>query len=435
VGIEECLENIEPRVTAEMNEELAKEFTMNDIDEALSQMHPLKSPGPDGFSACFYQRSWSSIRSEVGKAVLDFVNYGIFDPLVNSTYIVLVPKKNRPSCVIDYRPISLCNVLYKLMAKVLADRMKKMLNYIISQNQSTFLPGRLITDNIIVAFEALHSMKTRLKGRQGYMALKLDMSKAYDRVEWVFLETIMRRLGFNDKWVDLIMVCVRTVTYSVLINGVPHGLIKPTRGIRQGDPLSPYLFILCAEGLSSILHKAEREGRISGLAIATRGTKINNLFFADDNLLFCKANFVEWGNVQEILDVYEKASGQKLNREKTFIFFSKNTKQEFKEYIASTGGISVSSNFERYLGLPAIIGQSRRMAFAGMKGRIWERMQGWSETFLSQAGKEVLLKAVIQAIPTYSMSVFQLPKNLCKDINSLMSKFFWGHKQKDSYTA
>jgi hypothetical protein len=204
---------------------------------------------------------------------------------------------------------SLCNVLYKLMAKVLANRMKKMLNYIISQNQSAFLPGRLITDNIIVAFEALHSMKTRLKGRQGYMALKLDMSKAYDRVEWVFLETIMRRLGFNDKWVDLIMVCVRTVTYSVLINGVPHGLIKPTRGIRQGDPLSPYLFILCAEGLSSILHKAEREGRISGLAIATRGTKINHLFFADDSFLFCKANFVEWGNVQEILDVYEKASG------------------------------------------------------------------------------------------------------------------------------
>lgn len=189
---------------------------------------------------------------------------------VNSTYIVLIPKNNRPSRVTDYRPISLCNVLYKLMAKVLANRMKKMLNYVISHNQSAFLPGRLITDNIIVAFEALHSMNTRLKGRQGYMALKLDMSKAYDRVEWDFMETIMRRLGFHDRWVDLIMVCVQTVTYSVLINGVPHGHIKPTRGIRQGDPLSPYLFILCAEGLSNILREDEREGKITGLPIAKK---------------------------------------------------------------------------------------------------------------------------------------------------------------------
>jgi hypothetical protein len=144
-----------------MNEDLIEEFTMIEVDEALSQMHPLKSPGPDAFSAYFYQQSWLSIRLEVGKAVLDFVNHGIFDPVVNSTYIVLIPKKSRPTRVSDYRPISLCNVLYKLMAKVLANHMKKMLNVIISQNQSAFLLGRLITDNIIVAFEALHTMNSR----------------------------------------------------------------------------------------------------------------------------------------------------------------------------------------------------------------------------------------------------------------------------------
>lgn len=255
-------------------------------------------------------------------------------------------------------------------------------------------------------------MNTRLKGRKGYMALKLDMSKAHDRVEWDFLELLMRRIGFGKWWVDRLMTCVRTVSYSVLINGKPFGNIWPTRGLRQGDPLSPYLFILCVEGLSTLLNKAGREGKITGLPIAKGGTKINHLFFADDSLLFCKANFLEWGNVQEILDKYERASGKKLNCEKTSIFFIKNTQVGVKEFIASMAGVRVTTNFEKYLGLLAIIGQSRSRAFAGMKGRIWERMQGWKENFLSQARKEVLLKALVQAIPTYTMNVFQLPKTL-----------------------
>jgi hypothetical protein len=166
-----------------MNEELMREFTMKEVDAALAQMHPLKSPRPYGFSACFYQRSWGTVRSDVGKAVLDFLNFGVFDPSLNTTHIVLIPKVKNPFRITDYRPISLCNVLYKLMSKVIANRMKRILNAIISLNQSAFLLGRLITDNVIVAFEALHSMNTRFKGRKGYMALKLDMSKAYDRVE------------------------------------------------------------------------------------------------------------------------------------------------------------------------------------------------------------------------------------------------------------
>jgi hypothetical protein len=136
-------------------------------------------------------------------------------------------------------------------------------------------------------------MDNRFKGRKGYMALKLDMSKAYDKVEWDFLELLMRKIGFAERWVDLIMTCVRTISYSILINGRPYGHIRPTRGIRQGDPLSPYLFILCSEGLSTLLHKAERDGTVTGLPITNGGTKINHLFFADDSLLFCRANFVE----------------------------------------------------------------------------------------------------------------------------------------------
>ena len=156
---------------------------------------------------------------------------------------------------------------------MLANRLKTVLPQIISYNQSAFIPGRHITDNIIVAFEAFHTMAIRLKGKQGFMALKLDMSKAYDRVKCDFLEAIMRKMGFSEQWIQLVMKCVRIVTYTILINGQPHRHIPSSRGIRQGDPLSPYLFLLCAEGLSHLLHRAEQERHITGLAIARRGTK------------------------------------------------------------------------------------------------------------------------------------------------------------------
>jgi hypothetical protein len=144
-----------------------------------------------------------------------------------------------------------------------------------------------------VVYETLHIMSTRMKGKKGYMAIKLDMSKAYDRVEWTFLEGMMIRLGFAAKWVQLIMRCVSSVSYAVLLNGTPLEFFSPTRGLRQRDPLSSYLFMLCAEGLSSLIQKACIDGKISGVPTSARGVKLNHLFFADDSLLFCRANFNE----------------------------------------------------------------------------------------------------------------------------------------------
>jgi hypothetical protein len=428
----EVVDGLDHRVSDDMNANLLKTFTTLEVEAALNQMHPLKSPGPDGFSACFYQRAWSTVKMEVCQTVLGFLNHGFFDDALNETHIALIPKIKNPSSVTEYRPISLCNVLYKLISKVLANRLKKVLPHIISQNQSAFIPGRLITDNVLVAFEAMHTMDGRMKGREGYMALKLDMSKAYDRVEWDYLEAVMRKLGFADRWISLVMTCIRTVSYSVLVHGKPYGKIIPTRGIRQGDPLSPYFFILCAEGLSSLLQRAETNKWITGLPITRGGIRVNHLLFADDSLLFCKANMFEWVRIQQLLDLYEKASGQKLNRDKTSIFFSKNTRRETRDHLLLLAGVNSTRRYEKYLGLPSLVGKSRMASFMGIKNRIWERINGWKEKFLSQAGKEVLLKAIVQAIPTYTMSVFQLPKKLCSDINSMMSKFWWGHKGNDA---
>jgi hypothetical protein len=202
------------------------------------------------------------------------------------------------------------------------------------------------------------------------------------------------------------MTCVSSPSFSVLVNGQPKGRIIPTRGLRQGDPLYPFLFLICAEGLSAMLARAKIKWSIFEVPVSFRGTRISHMFFADDNLLFCHANLIEWKNVLEILKRHERASGQKLNLDKSSIFFSKNTKREFKEHIGSLVGISAMTNYHKYLGLPAMVGHSKSWTFAGIQDQVCKRLDGWKERFLSQARKQVLIKAVVQAIPTFSMSVF-----------------------------
>ena len=172
---------------------------------------------------------------------------------MNHTFITLIPKVKNLEKVFEFRPISLCNVIYKIVSEVIANRLKPLLNDIISETQSAFTASRLITDNILIAFESLHHMKTSCTGRSGYMTLKLDISKAYNKVEQAFLEKIILKLGIQNSWVSLIMECITTVTYSIMVNGEPQGMITPTRGIRQGDPLSPYLVLFFAKSLDAIL--------------------------------------------------------------------------------------------------------------------------------------------------------------------------------------
>jgi hypothetical protein len=424
IGQQECFAKIQPRITQEMNLGLTRLFTPDEVDIALAQMPALKAPGPNGFGVSFFNQHWDTTGDTVRGAVLNFLNNGIFDPAINATYLALIPKVSPAISVHDFRPISLCNVIYKLISKVLANRLKVVLPKVISKYQSAFVPGRLITDNILVAYETLHTMATRMKGRKGYMAIKVDMSKTYDRVEWSFLEGMMNQLGFAEKWVSLVMRCVKTVSYSILVNGGPTESFKPTRGIRQGDPLSLYLFLLCVECLNSMMVIAEQAGRISGIPIAANGVRVSHLFFADDSLLFCRANFMEWGQMLNLVKRYELASGQQLNTTKTSIFFSKNTGRDFRDLIGSAVGETTTHGYEQYLGLPAMVGRAKLDTFAGILRRVQARLDGWKERLLSQAGREILLKAVIQSISAYSISVFFLPKTLCKKLNDPEGEIF-----------
>ncbi|BAF26191.2 Os10g0191000 [Oryza sativa Japonica Group] len=226
----------------------------------------------------------------------------------NDTNIVLIPKVKSPSVLKELRPSSLCNVVYKIISKVLANRLKSILPEIILDTQSAFVPGRLITDNVLIAYEATHFLQNKRNGKDGYAAIKLDMSKAYDRVEWPFLLHMLRRLGFDEKWNRLIMNCVTTVNYKIKVNGDYTEVIKPDRGLRQGDPLSPYLFVICAEAFSAAIQAAE-----------------------DDSLLLLKATESVANEMKQIILDYERCSGQIVNRDKSVVMFSSNMDEEEKK--------------------------------------------------------------------------------------------------------
>ena len=418
-----ALDCVPPLIDEEMNGDLCCEFEASEVAIALKQMAPLKAPGPDGMPPLFYQNFWSTVNQDVTSSILSWLNSGTIPTNLNHTFITLVPKLHSPEFPHQFRPISLCNVLYKIYSKVLANLLKKILPSIITEHQSTFTKGRLISDNILVAFETFHSLQNFRGGNYGYMALKLDMSKAYDRVEWSYLEGIMRKMGFRERWINLVMGCVKIVSYSVLVNGDPCGIIFPTRGIRQGDPLSPFLFLLCTEGLNGLIKKADLQGEIHGYSLCRRGPKLTHLLFADDSLIFCRATMEECGKVLNILKEYEEASGPKMNRSKTSLFFSKSVPEEEKYGIKvaiGEGGVNQ--------GLPSLVGKGKKESFNYIKEKAWRKLQGWEAKLLSQAGREVLLKAVIQAIPTYTMGCFKLPVGLCNEIESLIKKFWWGQK-------
>lgn len=182
----------------------------------------------------------------------------------------------------DLRPISLCNVLVRILSKVMTNRLKPSLKSIISDKQSAFLEGRLLTDNALIAYEVNHYMRRRTRGKNGLVALKIDISKAYDRLEWNFVENMMKRFGYHEIWIDRVMFFIRSASYAFLHNGETFGNVIPQRGLRQGDPISPYLYIMCAEGLSAMIRRNEEAGILHGCRVARGAPSISHLLFADD---------------------------------------------------------------------------------------------------------------------------------------------------------
>lgn len=254
---EPVLDIIEQRLSVEDNDMLTGPFIESEFRNALFQMHSDKAPDPHGLNPGFYERFWSMCGKDIVAAGCKWLDDGVFLTQLSATNIVLIPKCDEPKSMKDLQPISLCNVLYKIVSKVLANRLRKVIGKLISEEQSAFIAGHSILDNALIAIEFVHFMKCQTKGKNGDVALKIDISKAYDKIIWLFLKGMMWKLGFSNTWINWIMMCVESVNYSVQVNEDQVGPIIPSRGLRQEDPLSPYLFILCAEGLSALIKNSE----------------------------------------------------------------------------------------------------------------------------------------------------------------------------------
>ncbi|XP_060965604.1 uncharacterized protein LOC133034522 [Cannabis sativa] len=415
---QQVIDCIPVKVNANQNQDLLLQVEDIEVRKALFQMHPDKSPSPDGFNPDFYQKHWDIVEKDIVDMVQRFFTSGEFPEYLAETNIVLIPKKSQPVSMNDLRPIALCNVIYKIVSKVLANRLKGVLSKVISETQSAFLPGRLITDNILVSYEIMHYLKRKQKGKKGFMAIKLDMSKAYDRVEWSFLEAVLRKLGFQEQVIRLIMKCVGTVSYNFVAGGQEVGPIIPSRGLRQG--------------FSALLRDFEKRGRLHGCKVARGAPMVSHMLFTDDSYIYCQASEEGALSMMELLDCFQIASGQQVNLQKSSLFFSPNTSPEDRNKICTIMGINEAGENSFYLGLPNTLGRNKTALLGFLKDKMRKKIQSWEGRFLSKAGKELLIKTVAQSLPSYAMNVFLLPIETCQKMEQLMCKFWWQASTKNN---
>ncbi|KAJ7009360.1 hypothetical protein NC653_000125 [Populus alba x Populus x berolinensis] len=299
--------------------DLEQPVTNEEIKTALFSIPDDKAPGPDGFTSLFFKKSWSIIGADFMRAVSYFFEYSIMPRCINATRISLVPKVENPACMDDYRPISCCNVLYKCISKVLVARLKLILPDVISPSQSAFIPGRQISDNILLTQELLHNY--HLNKGPARCPLKIDLKKAFDTISWQFILKGLQCIGIPVRMINWINACISSAFFSMGLNGSLHGFFPSSRGLRQGDPLPPYLFVIAMEGLGGILKGV---AQVPGFQFHWRCklNSITHLAFVDDLMVFCHADLASVELIRGALKSFSSISGLIINHNKSFVFIS-----------------------------------------------------------------------------------------------------------------
>ncbi|CAN0883939.1 LINE-1 reverse transcriptase homolog [Linum grandiflorum] len=254
------------------------------------------------------------------------------------------------------------------------------------------------------------------------------MEKTYDRIEWAFFFKILRRLGFHSSFITWVEACITTVSYSVNFNGRRVGFFKPSRGLRQGGPLSPLLLAIVSEGLSGLFKNQLKLGVLKGIKIARTAPVVSHLFFADDTFIFLKIDADLISSLKKLFTLYQVISGQKINFDKSAIYFSHNTPQTLQDFYGHILGVKSIGMQDKYLGIPSLVPRSKKDMFRDLEDKLRKRLAGWKNACLLVAGKEILIKSVASAFPSYMMNCFHLPTSLCKKFNSLIGRFWWSNK-------
>ncbi|GKV32613.1 hypothetical protein SLEP1_g41207 [Rubroshorea leprosula] len=377
------------RISDAQREWLERPFTIEEIEEGLKDCDGSKAPGPDGFNFNFIKFAWSTVKDDFVSFLMDFHRNGRLVNGLNSSFLALIPKKLNPEQFKEYRPISLIGCLYKLLAKVLANRLKMVMEGIISESQTAFIGGRQLVDSVLVLNEAVHEVKWR---KQESFILKADFEKAYDCVDWGFLDWMMNRMGFGVKWRKWMRECLSTARISILINGSPTTEFPISNGLRQGDPLSPFLFLLVAEGLGGLVKKAEGEGLLKGVEIGRGGMVLSLLQFADDTVFMGKADVDNLRVVKAILNWFQLISGLKINFGKSYLY-GFNVSEGWVKGAADIMRCGVGKAPFTYLGLPVGGNSGRRQFWNPVLNRFRQKLASWKSSLLSFGGRITLINS------------------------------------------
>jgi hypothetical protein len=403
---------------------LERQFDEEEITEVIKGFNGDKAPGPDGFPLSFFQHCWSIVKDDMLAVFREFHSQCSFERSLNATFLTLIPKKSEAFEVKDFRPISLVGSVYKVLAKVLANRLRLVLEKIISGSQNAFVRGRQILDSILIANECLDR---RLKAGDPGVLCKLDLEKAYDHVNWGFLDYMLQRCSFSDKWRTWISFCVSTVRFSVLINGTSCGFFESTRGLRQGDPLSPLLFVIVMEALSRMLDRAIDGGFLSGFQVGSEEANhlmVSHLLFADDTLIFCEADPDQILNLGFLLTWFEAISGLKVNLAKSEMVQVGDVPHVGE--LAGILGCSTSSLPMKYLGLPLGAKFKAKEIWNEVLEKMERQLAGWKRLYLSKGGRLTLIKSTLSNLPTYFLSLFSIPATVARRMEQLQRDFLWG---------
>jgi len=406
-------------LTQEDNLSLIAEFFEKEVKDAVWQCEGSKSLGPDGFNFNFIKKSWEFIKEEFVAALVLFHETGTILRGCNASFIALVPKVRDPVMLEQYRAISLVGTMYKIISKVLAGRMKNVLPSIIDESQSAFIKERGILDSVIMANEAVEDL--RRNGRSG-LCLKVDFEKAYDSVRWDFLYDMLQRMSFHSKWISWIRGCMESATVSVLVNGSPMEEFKPFRGLRQGDPLAPFLFLVVTEGLVGLVRQVVKARLFSGIKIGRKEAEVCILQFADDTVFFCENSYSNVVTLKAILRGFELASGLKINFHKSKLTGINVLRSNLVCYTKTLNCVQIGIPF-KYLGLEVGGNPRKKKFWEPVLNKLKARLNVWKGKFLSLAGRICLIKFVLTAVPLYYLSLFRVPETVCKSITSIQRRF------------
>lgn len=421
INIQPLFNVIIPSLTDEQSHVMVRLIDGEEIKAAAFSLDANSCGGPDGFNAYFIQHSWSIIGDDFTSAIQYFFLNNVLPKSINATAIALIPKINNPRSVSDFRPISCCNILYKIISKILANRLQAVLPSIISLNQSAYIKGRSISDNILLTQELLYGY--RRKNISPRCMIKLDIRKAFDSVSWHSILAVLARMNFPLPFIAWIHTCISTPTYSIIRNGRLHGYFEGTTGVRQGDPISAYLFIIVMELLNSLIKEQIQNGNLE-LHPKCKNPMISHLLFADDLIIFTKPTIKNIQCIFDILAYFHDITGLKINLSKSHILIA-GVPTEKKTEIINFSGLAELPTNAFYLGMPLNCSRLTKEHCMPLYEKIINKLLQWPSCKLSQAGRLTIVQSIANAMTTYWSRHYMLPIKLIDMITSALNKFFW----------